>query len=249
MPLTAWNELSWDVTPGNCANSSSVAILSGPACDAVTVTQLRDILGTNRATQIFNNRTTGPRFSEWQQRSRQRLLWMACEMDDVMFSAKRVEALRGLKRIVATLLVGTKSTRTAIEHKGATTLVFICLSPMYPSAYVQGGGNNFYHFFSPCIVITSLRECFIARNSANCISCHCLSCWQQYWNTCETSYPNANRPSLIGMLRLDPSRMLLTCEGISSGPSALCLYNSVGLSSRVFSGAIRSIASLRSKRV
>lgn len=105
--------------------------------------------------------------------------------------------------------------------------------------------------------MTSFRDCFIVLNSANWMSCHCLL--QLSTNSHQIfflnivhnmggseTHPKANLPFCIGTFRLAPSNDDLTCDGMSSGPSALCLYSWVGLLSDVFSGAIRSNESLRS---
>ena len=85
------------------------------------------------------------------------------------------------------------------------------------------------HFFSPLIVATIFLECLDFLNSRYQIPCH---------------VPKFNLPSLIGTLTLTPTNAALTCAGISSKPSALCLYKLPFRSS----GTMRSSAALMSVR-
>lgn len=89
------------------------------------------------------------------------------------------------------------------------------------------------HIFSPWIVATTFLLCFAARNSKNQIPCH---------------VPVANLPFVIGMVTLAPINALFTWAGMSSDPSASCLYSPLPPRPFLSSGTIRSRASDMSAR-
>lgn len=93
------------------------------------------------------------------------------------------------------------TTHTADEERDSLSLN----SPIKPRF-----SGELLQYFSPCIVITTFLACLPFLNSRYQTPCH---------------VPSAILPSLIGTMTLAPTNALLTCAGISSGPSSSCLYS------------------------